>query len=85
MDRIIPKIAVCPSHELVEGQYRKLKMVFEGREDECLLLRFDGKVYAYINRCVHMLEESYSVHGCLLVSRQHALLNIVGSLNSDGP
>ena len=54
MDRIIPKIAICPSHELGEGQYRKLKMLFEGREDECLLLRFDGKVYAYINRCVHM-------------------------------
>jgi nitrite reductase/ring-hydroxylating ferredoxin subunit len=54
VDRIIPKIAICPSHELGEGQYRKLKMLFEGREDECLLLRFDGKVYAYINRCVHM-------------------------------
>jgi len=29
-------------------------MVFEGREEECLVVRFDGKVYAYINRCVHM-------------------------------
>ena len=54
MDRIIPKIVICPSHELAEGQYRKLKMIFEGRDDECLILRFDGKVYAYINRCVHM-------------------------------
>lgn len=54
MQRIIPKIAVCPSHALAEGQCRKLKMLFEGREDECLLLRFEGKVYAYINRCVHM-------------------------------
>lgn len=50
----MPKIALCPSHELAEGQYRKLKIVFEGRADECLLLRFDGKVYAYLNRCVHM-------------------------------
>ena len=54
MERIIPKIAVCPSHALAEGQCRKLKILFEGRQDECLLLRFDGKVYAYINRCVHM-------------------------------
>jgi nitrite reductase/ring-hydroxylating ferredoxin subunit len=54
VDRIIPKIVICPSSKLAEGQYRKLKIVFEGRDDECLLLRFDGKVYAYINRCVHM-------------------------------
>ena len=54
MERTIPKIAICSSSALADGQYCKLKVVFEGNEDECLLLRFDGKVYAYINRCVHM-------------------------------
>lgn len=53
-DRVAPKFAVCASGELVSGQYRKLTLVFEGREEECLLLRFDGQVYAYLNRCVHM-------------------------------
>ena len=52
-DRIAPKFAVCPSAELADGQHRKLTLTFEGRE-ECLLLRFDGQIYAYINLCVHM-------------------------------
>ncbi len=51
---IPPRFAVCASDTLANGQHRKLKMVFEGREEECLVVRFDGKVYAYINRCVHM-------------------------------
>lgn len=54
MGRIIPKIAVCASETLAEGRYLKLNMVFEGRAEECLLVRFEGKAYAYINRCVHM-------------------------------
>lgn len=54
MDRIIPKIAVCPSEMLAEGRYLKLIMVFEGRAEDCLLIRFEGRAYAYINCCVHM-------------------------------
>lgn len=54
VDQIAPKFAICPASELANGQYRKLTMLFEGREEECLLLRFNGQVYAYINRCVHM-------------------------------
>ena len=54
MERVVPRLPVCRSDELADGQYRKLAIVFEGRDDECLLLRFDGKIYAYINRCVHM-------------------------------
>jgi nitrite reductase/ring-hydroxylating ferredoxin subunit len=53
-DRIAPRFAVCPSAELANGEHRKLTMTFEGREEECLLLRFEGQVYAYINLCVHM-------------------------------
>lgn len=54
MERYAPKFAVCPSGELANGQHRKLSLVFEGREEACLLVRFDGQVYAYLNRCVHM-------------------------------
>ena len=54
MERIVPRQPVCASADLAEGQYRKLDIIFEGHPDECLLLRFDGKIYAYINRCVHM-------------------------------
>ncbi|TXT26387.1 MAG: Rieske (2Fe-2S) region, partial [Rhodocyclaceae bacterium] len=43
-DRIAPKFAVCPSAELADGEHRKLTMTFEGREEECLLLRFEGQI-----------------------------------------
>ncbi len=49
-----PRFFVCPAATLGDGEYRKLRVVFEKREDECLVLRFEGNVYAYINRCVHM-------------------------------
>lgn len=48
------KLAVCPSERLGNGQHLKRAVTFEGRDDECLIVRFDGQVYAYINRCVHM-------------------------------
>jgi nitrite reductase/ring-hydroxylating ferredoxin subunit len=54
MEQIAPRFAVCPSQALADGQHLKLTITFEGREAECLLLRFDGQIYAYINRCVHM-------------------------------
>jgi nitrite reductase/ring-hydroxylating ferredoxin subunit len=53
-DRVPPRFYVCPSQSLVDGRHIKVKMTFEGRPEECLLVRFDGQPYAYINRCVHM-------------------------------
>jgi len=44
----------CPSSALTNGRHQKVKIIFEGREEECLLVRFNGLCYAYINRCVHM-------------------------------
>lgn len=44
----------CPSGALANGQHHKVKIIFEGREEECLLVRFNDLCYAYINRCVHM-------------------------------
>jgi nitrite reductase/ring-hydroxylating ferredoxin subunit len=48
------RFPICSSEALAEGRHRKMKMIFEGREEECLLVRFHGTCYAYINRCVHM-------------------------------
>jgi nitrite reductase/ring-hydroxylating ferredoxin subunit len=48
------KFVVCPSEELADGQYLKFALGFEQRNEECVLFRFAGKVYAYLNRCVHM-------------------------------
>jgi len=44
----------CNSEALAEGHHRKVRIIFEEREEECLLVRFNGLCYAYINRCVHM-------------------------------
>ncbi len=49
-----PRFFVCAAAALADGEYRKLRLVFEKRDEECLVLRFEGIVYAYINRCVHM-------------------------------
>jgi len=49
-----PRLPFCASEALAEGHHLKLKMVFEGRDEECLLVRHSGRCYAYINRCVHM-------------------------------
>lgn len=54
MDPIPTRFPLCPSHALQEGKHRKIRMVFEGHPEECLVLRFQGRAYAYINRCVHM-------------------------------
>ena len=40
-----PRFFVCAAAALADGQYRKLKLLFEGREDECLILRFEGRRY----------------------------------------
>jgi nitrite reductase/ring-hydroxylating ferredoxin subunit len=45
---------VCPSDRLSNGQHLKLQLVFEALREECIVFRFEGKVYAYLNRCVHM-------------------------------
>ena len=54
MDPTPLRFPFCKSEMLEEKRHLKLNMIFEGREEECLLVRFDGKAYAYINRCVHM-------------------------------
>ncbi|MCB1890325.1 MAG: Rieske 2Fe-2S domain-containing protein [Rhodocyclaceae bacterium] len=49
-----PRLPICPSDALDEGGWLKRTIVFEGRTEECLVLRHAGQVQAYLNRCVHM-------------------------------
>ena len=48
------RFVVCPGDQLANGQHLKLQLLFEALSEECIVFRFEGKVYAYINRCVHM-------------------------------
>lgn len=54
MSYIPPRIPVCPSTRLTDGQHLKFQFYFENRPEEAIVFRFDGQAYAYINRCVHM-------------------------------
>jgi nitrite reductase/ring-hydroxylating ferredoxin subunit len=54
MPQAAPRFPVCPSAALTDGRHIKVGMTFEGRPEECLIVRFEGRPYAYINRCVHM-------------------------------
>lgn len=49
-----PRLPVCRSDELHDGDWIKRRILFEGRSEECLVFRFGGRAYAYLNRCVHM-------------------------------
>ncbi|MCB1926585.1 MAG: Rieske 2Fe-2S domain-containing protein [Rhodocyclaceae bacterium] len=49
-----PRYRLCAGSALAEGCHLKFSIRFEGRDEECLLIRFGGKAYAYVNRCVHM-------------------------------
>lgn len=76
-----PQFAICPSEALGEGRHLKFGMRFEGREEECLLVRFGGKVYAYINRCVHMprpldceQDQVFDHSGCYLRCSMHGIV-----------
>jgi nitrite reductase/ring-hydroxylating ferredoxin subunit len=49
-----PRFPCCAASSLENGRHIKVKLTFEGRAEECLLVRHQGRCYAYINRCVHM-------------------------------
>jgi nitrite reductase/ring-hydroxylating ferredoxin subunit len=58
LERVTGPQPLCASHELVE---RELAFVFDvmlwGAPARAFALRFDGKVVAYMNRCVHVPTE----------------------------
>ena len=50
----IQEITVCPSKELGEQCHRIIDIEYRGRPHSAIVLRYRGKVYAYLNQCVHM-------------------------------
>lgn len=48
-------IFICASRELIEGGKGVRFPVTAGGEDSCgFVVRFDGRVYGYLNRCAHV-------------------------------
>jgi nitrite reductase/ring-hydroxylating ferredoxin subunit len=45
---------VCSSDDLAERTHVGIELLYEGQIEAVVVFRFEGDVYAYINRCVHM-------------------------------
>lgn len=50
----IQEIEVCRSSELAEKDYVILDVEYRGKAHSAIVLRYGGKLYAYLNQCVHM-------------------------------
>lgn len=48
------RLLVCPSGELAEKAYVIQRLLYAGKPHSGIVFRFNGKVYAYLNQCVHM-------------------------------
>lgn len=48
------RLWVCDSEQLVEGDYRKVEIMYAGIPATALVFRFRGHCLAYRNLCVHM-------------------------------
>lgn len=46
---------VCASRELAEEACRVIDIEFKGESASAIVLRYRGRAYAYLNRCVHMV------------------------------
>lgn len=49
-----PWLLVCESSELVDRCHVGIDLLYDNEVEAVVVFRFDGEVYAYINRCVHM-------------------------------
>ncbi len=47
-------IAVAGVEELPDRTSKKFLAVVDGAEQECFLVNFQGRFYAYVNRCCHV-------------------------------
>lgn len=51
---MVNRLLACRSDELREGTYLKLDVIFSGKPTSLILVRFEERCFAYLNRCVHM-------------------------------
>ena len=66
-ERTEPAVALCPSTELVERGDAHVFDVLHFREPaRAFVLRFDGRLVAYLNRCLHVPTEMDWQHGQFL-------------------
>jgi nitrite reductase/ring-hydroxylating ferredoxin subunit len=70
---------ICSSGELVDsGDGVRFEVKVDGKLEPAFAVRYDGRVYAYINRCAHMPMELdwspgkfFDIPGLLLICSTH--------------
>lgn len=50
----VQEIDVCRSSDLGERCFVIVDIEYRGKPQSAIVLRYEGKVYAYLNQCVHM-------------------------------
>lgn len=45
---------ICPADQLAEKDYMIVDLLYSGDPHSGIVFRFNGKLFAYLNRCVHM-------------------------------
>ena len=74
-ERTEPAVALCPSAELVEKGIAHVFEVLHFREPaRAFVLRFDGRLVAYLNRCLHVPTEMDWQYGEFLDSGKEFIL-----------
>lgn len=70
-------IRICAAHEIDEGQTKS----FEAQGQPCFLLRHEGRLYGYINRCPHLgIELNWKPDHFLDVEKIHIQCSTHGAL-----
>lgn len=76
------RIAIAPSSALTEGGALRFRIPHEGAQVEAFVVRRDGALYAYVNRCTHRLVELdlgsgsffHPSNGTVLLCRAHGAM-----------
>lgn len=61
----VQAITVCKSDDLPEGRHLIVDVEYRGRPGSVIVLRFEGRAYAYLNKCVHMDRRLDCEHGAV--------------------
>lgn len=64
------KLLVCASADLADRQHRIIPLLFKQEPQSAIVLRHDGRIYAYLNQCVHMVRRLDCMHDAVFDAEQ---------------
>ena len=67
------KLLVCASADLTDRQHRIIPLLFKHQPHSAIVLRHGGRVYAYLNQCVHMVRRLDCMHDAVFDAEHERL------------